>query len=690
VGVAQQAGALALALADLQARSWRPAPRMAPHVNGMQVVGLETWLAVDPVAWVPISTVASDGLVTVQATAVPTRSVWVFSDKVVRCDGPGVAYTPGATGPAPCGRDWDHTTSVAPMTMQVYIEYVVNWVSSTGASGTVDPLSGNSLRPFNLTVGEIQSIGALGDNPHPDDPGLLTPPDEVAPDCTLIMLAQGLCSEGTPSFTDVLSEAGEGDDSDCGASLGGIWNCIKAGADIVKDGLAQLGQYALEIYNILPGPVKVVVDLLAGCASFGIDAIMGIASAFGAAKDAAADPAKFVQDQIQLITEITNAVAQDPVGFAREFLEGQLELDLLRENPAQWIGKIGCEVAVAILTAGAGASTRMARLFDRVDDIRDWARRKRNGDTDTNPDPDSPTCRVGGNCGCNSFPTGTLVLMADGTRRPIDQIRPGEQVLATDPTSRQWRAVAVLSQWSHQDDGSLATVTLTDGSTVTATDHHQFWVDSTGAWVELEDLQPGDHLLTPQGVTTVAAVTEAPPATNLVWELDTASPDTFTVHTGTTDLLVHNAGPCDGNGNPSGAWTDADRADIQAGTELGKLDPADPVLLQKALEGYQKRTLTGPNGVRILVERADIERILKRHHPRFFDGNPSRQNTSFAGSMAPDQVVDLMDQVIRGGNRQTQRGGVMIRHTIDGQEYEVFVNTTTGHINHFTPIAPTP
>ena len=78
-------------------------------------------------------------------------------------------------------------------------------------------------------------------------------------------------------------------------------------------------------------------------------------------------------------------------------------------------------------------------------------------------------------------------------------------------------------------------------ATIIATDHHQFWVDSKGAWINLENVQPGDTLLTPDGVTTVNTVTEYPAAETLVWELDTNGPDTFTVWTGTGDVLVHNS-----------------------------------------------------------------------------------------------------------------------------------------------------
>jgi intein/homing endonuclease len=131
--------------------------------------------------------------------------------------------------------------------------------------------------------------------------------------------------------------------------------------------------------------------------------------------------------------------------------------------------------------------------------------------------------------------------MADGTRVPIESVRAGDLVLAADPATGRWRAREVVSHWSHLDDGQMATVTLEDGTALTATDHHRFWVESSGRWRELADVRPGDLLLTPHGVTAVAGVEVTPPTRTLVWELDTAVDDTFAVFSGSADVLVHNA-----------------------------------------------------------------------------------------------------------------------------------------------------
>ncbi|MEV4078286.1 RHS repeat-associated core domain-containing protein [Nonomuraea fuscirosea] len=46
---------------------------------------------------------------------------------------------------------------------------------------------------------------------------------------------------------------------------------------------------------------------------------------------------------------------------------------------------------------------------------------------------------------CNSFAPGTKVVLADGTSKPIEQIRTGDQVLATDPQTGKTEAKPVIA-----------------------------------------------------------------------------------------------------------------------------------------------------------------------------------------------------------------------------------------------------
>jgi Pretoxin HINT domain len=215
-------------------------------------------------------------------------------------------------------------------------------------------------------------------------------------------------------------------------------------------------------------------------------------------------------------------------------------------NLPKWIGKIGCEIAVALFSGGVGASTRIGKLFQRIDDIKAWVKNKLHlpggrKPGDHTPDPNAP----GIHCKLNSFPTGTLVLMANGVRQPIEAISPGDRVVTYDTGTHQWRSQPVLDQWSAVDYGRLATATMGDGSTITATDDHKLWVDNRRSWVQLDQLNPGDHLLSPNGVAAVAEISLSPVGPTLVWELDVAVDDDFLVVAPVgAGVLVHNAVPC--------------------------------------------------------------------------------------------------------------------------------------------------
>ena len=102
------------------------------------------------------------------------------------------------------------------------------------------------------------------------------------------------------------------------------------------------------------------------------------------------------------------------------------------------------------------------------------------------------------------------------------------------------------------DTDQIADITLTDGSSVSATDHHLFWVTGNGEWIEAEHLQPGDILLTPDGVATVDNINIWNSNPTLVWELTVQTDHTFTVAAGNNDVLVHNQNQTchtDGDGN---------------------------------------------------------------------------------------------------------------------------------------------
>ncbi|OWA20887.1 hypothetical protein B9W61_25825 [Streptomyces sp. CS057] len=149
--------------------------------------------------------------------------------------------------------------------------------------------------------------------------------------------------------------------------------------------------------------------------------------------------------------------------------------------------------------------------------------------------------------GRNSFTPGTLVLMADGTRKPIEKVQVGDRVLATDPESGETRSRPVTALISGSGDKQLVDVTLENGEshTVTATEGHPFWLPEVGRWVEADELLPGQWLRTSTGTwTQIAAVTHRETEAT-VYNLTVADVHTYYVLAGATAVLVHNSGQCD-------------------------------------------------------------------------------------------------------------------------------------------------
>ncbi|HKB34086.1 MAG TPA: RHS repeat-associated core domain-containing protein, partial [Candidatus Dormibacteraeota bacterium] len=101
-------------------------------------------------------------------------------------------------------------------------------------------------------------------------------------------------------------------------------------------------------------------------------------------------------------------------------------------------------------------------------------------------------------CAVNSFVAGTLVLMADGTEKRIEDIQPGDLVMAGDPQRGIERAEPVQYVIVGHGLKHLYDIHV-DGQVIEATYNHPFWVIEKQAFVWAEDLVPGEHLLLADG-----------------------------------------------------------------------------------------------------------------------------------------------------------------------------------------------
>ncbi|WP_331768122.1 polymorphic toxin-type HINT domain-containing protein [Embleya sp. NBC_00896] len=145
---------------------------------------------------------------------------------------------------------------------------------------------------------------------------------------------------------------------------------------------------------------------------------------------------------------------------------------------------------------------------------------------------------------CNSFLPDAGILMADGTTKAIQDVKPGDTVLATDPETGESRPRTVLASITTEDDKDFADVTVeTDqgDASIIATTHHPFWVPSVEQWVDAGDLKPGQWLQTPNGtwvkVEKIRLFGERARTHNLTID----DIHTYYVLAGQTPVLVHNS-----------------------------------------------------------------------------------------------------------------------------------------------------
>ncbi|MFF3565807.1 ricin-type beta-trefoil lectin domain protein [Streptomyces sp. NPDC002574] len=157
----------------------------------------------------------------------------------------------------------------------------------------------------------------------------------------------------------------------------------------------------------------------------------------------------------------------------------------------------------------------------------------------------------GGGGGCNSFVPGTKVLLADGSAKPIEKVRTGDKVVATDPKTGETRIETVTAKIKGQGLKHLVKVTIdVDGKAgsrtaqVTATDGHPFWVPELRAWLKATDLRPGQWLQTSTGTyVQIASIRRWTVQGATVHNLTVSDVHTYYALAGVTAVLVHNISP---------------------------------------------------------------------------------------------------------------------------------------------------
>ncbi|MFI8436171.1 RHS repeat-associated core domain-containing protein [Streptomyces sp. NPDC079020] len=148
-------------------------------------------------------------------------------------------------------------------------------------------------------------------------------------------------------------------------------------------------------------------------------------------------------------------------------------------------------------------------------------------------------------CETHSFLPSTTVLLADGGRKRIEDVRIGDRVATTDPETGRETTRAVVGTIVTESDKDFVDLTVSTGdesrtSALISTVTHPFWVASEGEWIDAGELRPGMELSTPsdEKVTLVAArYFEQRQRTH---DLTIDGIHAYYVNAGETPLLVHN------------------------------------------------------------------------------------------------------------------------------------------------------
>ncbi|MFI7578687.1 ricin-type beta-trefoil lectin domain protein [Micromonospora sp. NPDC049497] len=163
--------------------------------------------------------------------------------------------------------------------------------------------------------------------------------------------------------------------------------------------------------------------------------------------------------------------------------------------------------------------------------------------------------KLTGGCKKHSFAPATLVLMADGSTKPIEEVENGDQVIATDPETGETQAQPV-EQLHRNHDTELTDLTIritdttgedgttdTTSTTLHTTQNHPFWDQTLQQWVDAADLIPGHHLRTDDGDTATVTAVRSYLGGTTMHDLTVTETHTYYVIAGTEPVLVHNVNP---------------------------------------------------------------------------------------------------------------------------------------------------
>ncbi|GAA2523167.1 hypothetical protein GCM10010201_21830 [Pilimelia columellifera subsp. columellifera] len=207
------------------------------------------------------------------------------------------------------------------------------------------------------------------------------------------------------------------------------------------------------------------------------------------------------------------------------------------------------EAAKAAAAAAKAAALKAAKAKEAAEAAAKAA--KARAAAAVNKVKDRATTALGRGCKDNSFVAGTRVLMADGSTRRIEDLKPGDKVAASDPKgpskARSTREVvgrtitATIARLGEKHLVKLS-VGAGKGGSVTATTNHPMWEPKLRKWAPAGDLQAGSSVRTSAGTALQVKAAKTWTTRAKVYNLTVDGLHTYHVLAGNTPILVHNCG----------------------------------------------------------------------------------------------------------------------------------------------------
>jgi hypothetical protein len=224
----------------------------------------------------------------------------------------------------------------------------------------------------------------------------------------------------------------------------------------------------------------------------------------------------------------------------------------------------------------------------------------------------------------NSFAPSTAVLMADGTTKKIKDVKIGDVVVATDPTTGKTERRKVTALIVSIGEKPMVEITVdTDGAkgdrtaAITATAGHPFWSPDLRKWVNAGDLTSGSVLKTGAGTyVQIDAVKKWTALGQTVHNLTVDGLHTYYVVAGGASVLTHNCkGGINANGQacscasrqpraaPGHVYLGGRHGGLKIDTPVGKRNPAGVEI--NHVPSHKATDIPFAKGPAIQMDRAD-------------------------------------------------------------------------------------